>query len=351
MQDGPRATSRAARPASATGRRATMGAMTEQTPGERRLAHPPSDRYRAAEDAAAAAADAPDPAASLPRGLAIAVAIAAIVGAVAIVVLGGVLTVTSGLVVVAGATGWGVAAGLRFGAGDAPRSGDGGSSSPSRCRSARCCSASWACGSTPVSRAASCPCSTTSARSSACSSRSSSPTAAVVGLAGRPVTAAITLRRPTEADHPRLIAQVDEWWGGRKVHALLPRLWFQHFTGDVVGRRGRRRPAGRVPRRVRQPRPPGRRPTSTWSASARTIDGRAWAGRLYERFFDDVRAQRGVRRVTAVTWPGNRASVGFHRALGFSPFDGPGTQNLYGTPAFADYDADGDDRVVFSREL
>jgi hypothetical protein len=55
--------------------------------------------------------------------------------------------------------------------------------------------------------------------------------------------------------------------------------------------------------------------------------------------------------VTAVTWPGNRLSVAFHRALGFAPADGPGTQNLYGTPAYPDYDADGDDRVVFSREI
>jgi hypothetical protein len=55
--------------------------------------------------------------------------------------------------------------------------------------------------------------------------------------------------------------------------------------------------------------------------------------------------------VTAITWPGNRVSVGFHRALGFVPEDGPGTQRLYGTPAYPDYDAEGDDRVVFSRPL
>jgi hypothetical protein len=84
------------------------------TPGERRLAHPPSDRYRLAE---APPADAPpDPAASVVRGVAIAV-VAAGIGAVAIVVLGGVLTVTAGLVIVAAAIGWGVGAGLRFGAG------------------------------------------------------------------------------------------------------------------------------------------------------------------------------------------------------------------------------------------
>jgi hypothetical protein len=88
------------------------------TPGERRLAHPPSDRYRAAEaQAAAVEADLPDPAASVARGLAIAVAIA-IVGAVAIVVVGGVLSQTTGLVVVAGATGLFVAYALQVGAGD-----------------------------------------------------------------------------------------------------------------------------------------------------------------------------------------------------------------------------------------
>lgn len=85
-------------------------------PGERRLAHPPSDRFREAEEARAAAAEHPDPAASVARGVAIAVAVA-ILGAVAIVLLGGVLTLTAGLAIVAGATGWGIAAGLRYGAG------------------------------------------------------------------------------------------------------------------------------------------------------------------------------------------------------------------------------------------
>ena len=95
-----------------------QGDPAPPTPGERRLAHPPSDRYRAAEaHAAAIEADLPDPAASVARGLAIAVAIA-IVGAVAIVVVGGVLSETTGLVVVAGATGLFVAYALQVGAAD-----------------------------------------------------------------------------------------------------------------------------------------------------------------------------------------------------------------------------------------
>jgi hypothetical protein len=84
------------------------------TPGERRLSHPPSDRYRLAETPPAD--DRPDPGASVVRGIAIAVAVAG-AGAVAIVILGGVLTVTAGLVIIAAAVGWGVGTGLRVGAG------------------------------------------------------------------------------------------------------------------------------------------------------------------------------------------------------------------------------------------
>jgi hypothetical protein len=37
--------------------------------------------------------------------------------------------------------------------------------------------------------------------------------------------------------------------------------------------------------------------------------------------------------------------------MGFTPIDGPGTQRLYGTPAFPDYDGEGDERTVFTRDL
>lgn len=89
------------------------------SPGERRLARPPSDRYREAEAAAAAAdaAETVDPAASIARGVAVATVVA-VVGAVAIVVLGGVLTLTEVLLVVAGFTGGGVGIALRWGAGE-----------------------------------------------------------------------------------------------------------------------------------------------------------------------------------------------------------------------------------------
>jgi hypothetical protein len=106
----PDTTEPAAQPAPETAR-------PDPSPGERRLARPPSDRYRAAEaEAAAAAEPTADPNASIARGVAVATAIA-IAGAVAIVVVGGVLALTEVLLVVAGFTGGGVGIALRWGAG------------------------------------------------------------------------------------------------------------------------------------------------------------------------------------------------------------------------------------------
>ncbi len=163
------------------------------------------------------------------------------------------------------------------------------------------------------------------------------------------MTAEVTLRRPTESDHARLVGQVDEWWGGRKIHPLLPRLWFQHFTSTSwIAEDPEGRAVGFLVGFISPDHPDeayihmvGISPNQRRSGLGRT---------LYERFFEEMRG-RGIRRVSAVTWPGNRTSVGFHRAMGFVPVEGPGVQNLYGSPAYPDYDADGDDRVVFSREL
>ena len=71
---------------------------------------------------------------------------------------------------------------------------------------------------------------------------------------------------------------------------------------------------------------------------------------LYARAFADLEAH-GARRVTAVTWPCNRQSVAFHLAMGFRIDDGPGTQQIYSITAYPDFDGDGEDRVVFHRDL
>jgi GNAT superfamily N-acetyltransferase len=167
------------------------------------------------------------------------------------------------------------------------------------------------------------------------------------------VTAEVTdgwrFRRPTDADYPAVIGVIDEWWAGRRVRTLLPRLWFAHFAGSSwIAESEDGRLVGFVVGFVSPD-----HPTEAYIHMVGTNPNHRKRGlgrALYERFFEDARA-KGARRVTAVTWPGNQISVHFHTAMGFRPDDGPGTQRLYGTVAYPDYDGEGEDRVLLVRDL
>src|SRR5262245_60821280 len=42
------------------------------------------------------------------------------------------------------------------------------------------------------------------------------------------------LRRVREADYEYVISRLDEWWGGRDMVPMLPRLFFTHFDSTTV---------------------------------------------------------------------------------------------------------------------
>jgi ribosomal protein S18 acetylase RimI-like enzyme len=119
--------------------------------------------------------------------------------------------------------------------------------------------------------------------------------------------------RPADpADYAGVIAVVDQWWGGRAMAAMLPKLFFIHFRDtSFVAEDG------------------GELAGFLCGFRSQTFDDEAYIhfvgvdpkqrgsglGRLlYERFFDAVRPRSVVR---AVTSPVNERSVAFHRALGF----------------------------------
>ena len=159
----------------------------------------------------------------------------------------------------------------------------------------------------------------------------------------------LSFRRPRGDDHPRVVKVIDDWWGGRRMHPMLPRLWLEHFSGTSwIVERPDGRLAGFVIAFLSQD-DPGT--GYVHMIAAEPNRRRRGLGRaLYDRAFVDL-AERGARRVLAVTWPGNPGSVAFHRAMGFRIEESPGSQRLYGTPAVADYDGPGEDRVLFIREL
>jgi len=157
----------------------------------------------------------------------------------------------------------------------------------------------------------------------------------------------VELRHPIEADQPRIVGLVDEWFGGQRVRHLVGRAWFRHFgstswvaldsaghpIGFLIGYRSPDRPAEAVVHLV------GVDPNHRRRGLGRALVDAFLAG-------DGAAA---VDTVTAVAWPGEPPAIAFFRALGFRPDDGPGSQNLYGTTAFPDYEGAGEDRVVLVR--
>jgi ribosomal protein S18 acetylase RimI-like enzyme len=123
---------------------------------------------------------------------------------------------------------------------------------------------------------------------------------------------AAVIRHAEPSDHARVIAVIDEWWGGRPMSAMLPKLFFIHFrdtsfvaeengelAGFLCGFRSQTHDDEAYVHFV------GIDPARRGSGLGRE---------LYERFFAAVSPRATVR---AVTSPVNERSVAFHRALGF----------------------------------
>jgi L-amino acid N-acyltransferase YncA len=145
-------------------------------------------------------------------------------------------------------------------------------------------------------------------------------------------------RRPERSDHGRIVAVVDEWWGGRQMVAMLPRLFVDHFADmSYVVEDDDGRLVGFVIAFLS--------PTDAQTVyvhfigvdPALRISG---LGReLYTRVAREAKAA-GRSRIAAVTSPVNTTSLAFHAALGFEI-----------GPVVPDYDGPGEDRVPLSRTL
>lgn len=144
------------------------------------------------------------------------------------------------------------------------------------------------------------------------------------------------LRALREDDYSEVIAVIDDWWGGRAMADMLPRLFFKHFVDTSFAVEHDEHVIAFLCGFVSQTDPivayihfVGVDPT--WRGEN---IGRA----LYEAFFTRVR-ERGCEAVECVTATGNVASQSFHRRMGFT------------LDERRDYDGRGGDRVVMVKRL
>jgi L-amino acid N-acyltransferase YncA len=161
------------------------------------------------------------------------------------------------------------------------------------------------------------------------------------------MTGEFTWRPLVETDHEPVLAALSAWSGGRDMHALLPRLFFSHFSDtSLIVENADGGVAGFIIAFVSQTHSDTGYIHFVWVSPE--MRGRAMGRQMYDRVFDLLR-DRGCRRVEAVTIPENTGSLAFHDRLGFTAkgSDKPPAQ----APIISDHAGPGQHRVVLERKL
>lgn len=156
----------------------------------------------------------------------------------------------------------------------------------------------------------------------------------------------MNIRHVLESDYIPVMSVIDDWWGGRHMADMLPKLFFQHFqdTSFVAKRDGQI--IGFLIGFVSQTYPAeayvhfiGVHPEFRKNGVAKC---------LYRMFFETAH-EKGCKVVRSVTSPVNKTSISFHIHMGFKIEKGTG--EVDGVQVTVDYDGIGQDRVLFAKEL
>lgn len=153
----------------------------------------------------------------------------------------------------------------------------------------------------------------------------------------------LSCRSPTEHDYLDVVNALDKWWDDEQPAArsqrvaLVPRLFFQHFTDTSFVIVDEHRLVGFLIGFLSQ--------SQSDEAYIHFVGidpsyrGRGLGADLYERFFA---ISRGHRRhtVRAITSASNAGSQAFHRRMGFSVSE-----------PITNYDGRGSTHVTFDQEL
>ena len=156
----------------------------------------------------------------------------------------------------------------------------------------------------------------------------------------------IRIREIKESDYDAIISVLNDWWGGRQMATMLPKLFFKHFSKTSFLAEMDAKKVGFL--------------IGFFSA---TYDSEAYIhfvgvhpdyrksgiGRfLYHHFFDITR-KHGRNMVRCVTSPINTNSIAFHQRMEFQME--PCTEALSSIPIHRNYDGHSEDRVLFFKRL
>jgi ribosomal protein S18 acetylase RimI-like enzyme len=161
-----------------------------------------------------------------------------------------------------------------------------------------------------------------------------------------PLPTDLTLRQSVTSDHPRIISVMLEWWGGRDLTSMLPRLFLNHFSetsfviekeGDLVAFLiGFLSPGHSTEGYIH------------FSGVHPDYRGKGIGTHIYERFTQVCR-ENGRGTIRACTSPVNQGSIRFHTKTGFEIE--PGNAIVEGVQVTLDYNRPDDPKVLFKKTL
>jgi len=154
------------------------------------------------------------------------------------------------------------------------------------------------------------------------------------------------IRHAEPSDYRTVINVLNDWWGGRSMANMLPKLFFVHFRSTSFVAERDSVIVGFLIGFLSQ--------TILDEAYIHFVGvhpdfrNQGLGRSLYSRFFESVLdCDRKV--VRCVTSPVNRGSIAFHMHMGFNME--PGDATIEGIPVAANYDGQGGDRVLFYKAL
>ncbi|WP_078551964.1 GNAT family N-acetyltransferase [Bacillus alkalicellulosilyticus] len=156
----------------------------------------------------------------------------------------------------------------------------------------------------------------------------------------------MNIRNVTASDYNVISPLLNEWWGGRNVSNMLPKLFFDHFNNTSFAYEKDGHILGFLIGFLSQ--------SETDTAYIHFVGvhpehRHLHIGRqLYHEFFNMVK-KNNRQIVRAVTSPVNKGSIAYHTKMGFDIEKGD--KEVDGVSVFSNYDGPNQDRVLFVKSL
>ena len=155
-----------------------------------------------------------------------------------------------------------------------------------------------------------------------------------------------TIRNSIPSDHPRIIKVMEDWWDGRELSHMLPRVFLEHFcdTSFVIEKDNAlvafligflsqyRIEEGYI----------------HFAGVHPQFCGIGIGAYLYNRF-SEICLENGRSIIKSCTSPVNKASINFHKRLGFQVEKG--NSEIDGIQVTLDYNKPNDPKVLFKKLL